>query len=812
MQPRPLCLAVVLAALCASCSGQTPKVNVTGKVVLDGETDASGIRVSLAGRAAVTAADGSYHFELLSGGTYALRASADATREGAVEAAVEAPEEGSVTVPDMKLTPVGDVEGTVTLGASTGNAGISVMSADGGALAVTDDAGHYVLRGVPTGSRQLVASAPGYAQSSFTVQVSRGGKASAAPLALSRPANHQFTGKALLLGAASHADTVVTLQGTERTTTTAADGSFTLNGVPDGVYTLLLRNGTFEESVPGVAVIQGSPYVPAGSTLVPLQPLTLQPARRLASADVVGVAPSLEPYAPNPLLQLTADKSRVVFLADPTTQLITSIFGGITGLGVAGTLKAAPTAAGGAPLTLATSVTSFELSADGSRVLFTRSDGSLYFGSLVTGAVTPLASSVYNNTTGLNAANTSLYAFSPDASRVLFLRDGVLHLMNAAGGAATVLGNASTGYSSPSDPGLFTSDGRVFFGTNAGLLLADPRQVPLTPQLLTSSLSQYRLNTDRTIALMLDTGSPSFLAVSRLGINGWTTSGIDTSVSSFILSPDGQRAVYFAQTVPSTLKTLLLSSNLPVNLGTYYNYRTFSQDNQQVLFVDRDSVNNTYSVVSANATTGARNPIWSNVSYPSTTVYSPNGDWVVIQADTALYSASTKGSGSRTITSPSGATFVGYRKIAISPSSDRVAYILDTTATPRSLYLAPLTVTSVVPLGPHVSDFTITPDGTRIVFLANGSLRTALMTSTGSSTLLAENVRTYVLSPDGAWVLYVDMTGLARALRLLTGETRVLGDRVSRALWVDNTQAVLVRDDAPAGLDFQNGVYLAPLQ
>lgn len=811
MQLRPLCLAVALATLCASCSGQTPKVNVTGKVVLDGETDSSGIRVSLAGRAAVTAADGSYHFELLSGGTYALRASADATREGAVEAAVEAPEEGTVTVPDLKLTPVGDVEGTVTLGTSTGNAGISVMSADGAALAVTDDAGHYVLHGVPTGSRQLVASAPGYAQSPFTVQVSRGGKASASPLALSRPANHQFTGKALLLGAASHADTVVTLQGTERTTTTAADGSFTLNGVPDGVYTLLLRNGTFEESVPGVAVIQGSPYVSSGSTLVPLQPLTLQPARRLASADTVGVAPSMEAYAPNPLLQLTTDKSRVVFLADTTTQLTSSIFGGITGLNAVGTLKVAPTAAGGTPLTLATSVTSFELSADGTRVLFTRNDGSLYFGSLVTGDVTPLASSVYN-ASNLNAANTSLYAFNPDASRALFLRDGVLHLVNSSGGAATVLGNASTGYSSPSDPGLFTSDGRVFFGTSAGLMLADPRQVPLTPQLLTSSLSQYRLNTDRTIALMLDAGSTTFLAVSRLGPSGWTTTGIDTSVSGFSLSPDGQRAVYFVQTLPATMKALLLSSNIPVNLGTYNTYRTFSQDNQQVLFVDRDANNNTYSVVSANANTGVRNPIWTNASYPNTSVYSPNGDWVVIQADTALYSASTKGAGSRTITSPSAATFLGYRKIAISPSSDRVAYILDTSATPRSLQLAPLTVTSVVQLGPNVSDFTITPDGTRIVFLADGSLRSALMTSTGSSTLLADNVRTYVLSPDGSWVLYVDMTGLARATRLVTGETRVLGDRVSRALWVDNTQAVLVRDGATAGLEFQDGVYLAPLQ
>ena len=140
--------------------------DLTGQVVLPGVTDASGIAVTLTGPASgatTTAADGGYAFSGLPAGTYAVTAASAASREGQATVTVTVGADPA-QAPDLTLTPVGTVAGKVTLGAATGNAGITVVvrGAEGGAVGYTDDAGNYAVSGAPLGAVTVEATRPGF--------------------------------------------------------------------------------------------------------------------------------------------------------------------------------------------------------------------------------------------------------------------------------------------------------------------------------------------------------------------------------------------------------------------------------------------------------------------------------------------------------------------------------------------------------------------------------------------------------------------------------------------------------------------------
>lgn len=80
---------------------------------------------------------------------------------------------------------IGTLEGTVTLGATTGNRGIWVALEGTSSVATTDDLGFYRLTGVPWGGPYtLVASKSGYDEASTEVTISGTAVTTAAPLLL----------------------------------------------------------------------------------------------------------------------------------------------------------------------------------------------------------------------------------------------------------------------------------------------------------------------------------------------------------------------------------------------------------------------------------------------------------------------------------------------------------------------------------------------------------------------------------------------------------------------------------------------------
>src|SRR5262249_39119724 len=107
----------------------------------------------------------------LGAGLYTVIAAARSTEQGTLATQISVPASGATTAPDLVFTPLGNLAGRASLGAPSGNGGITVVVAGAAAVGVTDDAGNYLVRAVPTGVRDVVASRPGSASAATTVTV-----------------------------------------------------------------------------------------------------------------------------------------------------------------------------------------------------------------------------------------------------------------------------------------------------------------------------------------------------------------------------------------------------------------------------------------------------------------------------------------------------------------------------------------------------------------------------------------------------------------------------------------------------------------
>jgi hypothetical protein len=120
------------------------------RVSISGASDASGLMVSISDHDRVqtttTGADGAYGFWCGDDDLCRIFVHADSTLER--DLAFDFRGGDGVAPPaDVVFTGVGDLEGFVT--SPTGSRGILVAIEGHPATAVTDDAGHYVLTGIP---------------------------------------------------------------------------------------------------------------------------------------------------------------------------------------------------------------------------------------------------------------------------------------------------------------------------------------------------------------------------------------------------------------------------------------------------------------------------------------------------------------------------------------------------------------------------------------------------------------------------------------------------------------------------------------
>ncbi len=286
------CTGFLACAKGATSGGTTAQSGGTGalvgRVIIGAESDMSGVAVSAEGPTSatvLTAPDGSYSFTGLSAGSYAVLISAPRTLEAtaALQAAVGADQTAQLA--DQRFTPVGDISGQVSYQESRdGSAGITVIAAGTASATSTDQGGRFVLRDVPAGVRQIVATSQGYGSLSATVTVHWGTMAETAALVLTPAiARGRIHGRAALAGLANSRGVTVTLQGSQAQGTVTDDtGAYSFENVADGTWFVSASAASTAEGT-----LQASAVVVAGAS-VQVRDLMLTPLGDLYGTATLG--------------------------------------------------------------------------------------------------------------------------------------------------------------------------------------------------------------------------------------------------------------------------------------------------------------------------------------------------------------------------------------------------------------------------------------------------------------------------------------------------------------------------------------------
>ena len=223
---------------------------VEGVAVLRGLQDHAGIQLQLhdsAGTAVATTStitSGAYLLLNIEPGQYIISASwGDHTTERVVTQDVTVTANMLATVADLTLTPVGSITGQAKIGGS-GRLGTEVFLPGTSYSARTDASGNYVMSGVPVGSYQVCAIAGGFATACVNdVAVAAAASVDAGMINITADAVVDSTtaaleGSVVLAGANAHNGVEIALAGTTIKTTSNADGTYTLIGVPQGQYNI----------------------------------------------------------------------------------------------------------------------------------------------------------------------------------------------------------------------------------------------------------------------------------------------------------------------------------------------------------------------------------------------------------------------------------------------------------------------------------------------------------------------------------------------------------------------------------------------
>jgi hypothetical protein len=246
---------------------------VRGTVTLEGGASPEAIAITLSGTALSTtaAADGTFVLTEVPVGTYTVIA----TKDGYVSAraSVGVTANGTASVVLTLERPRGGVRGTALLEGASSHEGITVRLVGMDVSATTDANGGFVLERIPTGTYLLVASRQGYDDGTVTVDITAGGTATPT-VNLLRPGG-RITGTVQLQWATNHAGVTVSLADTNVSVTTDASGSFTLERVSVGSYTLVASKEHYAEARQSVTVVAGSETPPVDFTLTRTGPPTL---------------------------------------------------------------------------------------------------------------------------------------------------------------------------------------------------------------------------------------------------------------------------------------------------------------------------------------------------------------------------------------------------------------------------------------------------------------------------------------------------------------------------------------------------------
>jgi hypothetical protein len=384
-----------------------PTGRVTGMVALTRTPPCAGwpvtLRTSLVGDVAIawTDADGSYSFGPVILGDYTVSASVPSTAESILDAPIHVTF-GMNAAPDLLFTALGGIDGMVTLSGGDAVASAAVWAQGTNRGVLTDGAGAFELPVLPVGTYTLSASRAGSQTSATLVDVSYATTTSASlVLSPSDPGQAEtgrLSGYASVLGLGRRDGITVSVDATSLSTVTAADGSWTIPGVPDGVWSLTLTYDVRVEHVPAALALPGSDGFLLDGVLYPIGEIELQNARRLTTRIMPprqltndghlivldGTDLLSAPLGGGPVVRLATDVQRFQLPAAATgPHSWVAVFGND------GTVSAVR--ASGGPAIPVANLTLVEFDPTGEVLMGSGQDGRLWYAALERGDIRPVA-------------------------------------------------------------------------------------------------------------------------------------------------------------------------------------------------------------------------------------------------------------------------------------------------------------------------------------------------------------------------------------------------------------------------------------
>jgi Tol biopolymer transport system component len=418
--------------------------------------------------------------------------------------------------------------------------------------------------------------------------------------------------------------------------------------------------------------------------------------------------------------QISPDSSRVVYRADQETDNVYELYSVPLGGPAAAGVKLNVTQVVG-------DVISFLISPDSSRVVYSADQETVNIFELYSVPLGgPAAAGVKLNVT-LVAGDVIGYLISPDSSRVVYSADQETN---------TVFELYSVPLGGPATAGVKLNGTLVAGGNVSNFQISpDSSRVVYVADQETATVSEL---------YSVPLGGP---AATGIKLNGALVTG--GNVSSFRISPDSGRVVYFANQQTATVSELYsvplggpAATGIKLNgaLVTGGNVSSFriSPDSGRVVYLADQQTDNVYELYSVPllgpAAAGVKLNVTQVVGDVISFSISPDSSRVVYSADQEtvnifeLYSVPLGGpaaAGVKLNVTLVAGDVIGY---LISPDSSRVVYSADQeTNTVFELYSVPLggpaiagvKLNGTLVAGGNVSNFQISPDSGRVVYLAD---------------------------------------------------------------------------------------------
>lgn len=274
-----------------SAAPEAPRGTLSGRVVIRGATELPPLSVTLTGpvtRQAFVTTDGAFSFDKLPDATYVLAVDGPSTRERSLTKAITVSGGAAAVAGDLELTGLGKIEGIVVGVDGKPAAGALVLPLSASSFAVTGPTGAYSVEApvAPTTVRAVLGGASGVTSASVEVKYAATSKAPDIQLSQATgDGGATLSGVATLVGDTDASGIAVSVEGTALTATTAKDGAYAIVGVPTGVHSVRFKKGAFEEVIPGVLSLPGSPaLVLDDGLLAPLAAVEIQRGKRAVSA------------------------------------------------------------------------------------------------------------------------------------------------------------------------------------------------------------------------------------------------------------------------------------------------------------------------------------------------------------------------------------------------------------------------------------------------------------------------------------------------------------------------------------------------